>query len=115
MQYREYVARPECLSKESSKRELSDMELLELFLQPQGQHLYKDIETVMSVMVRAALMISVESIVESWISTMEHHALHRRTLGEMLLHEKMVIAINAHDMVHCDSIVQVIQLFLMTV
>ena len=46
------------------------MELLELFLLPEGQHLYKDIETVMSVMVRSALMISVESIVESWISTM---------------------------------------------
>ena len=111
VQYREYLTRLECLSKEPSKRELSDMELLELFLQPQGQHLYKDIETVMSVMVRAALMISVESIVESWISTMEHHASQRRTLGEMLLHEEMVIAINGPVLVHCDSMVQVIQLF----
>ena len=41
------------------------MELLELFLLAEGQHLYKDIETVMSVMVRSALMIRVESIVES--------------------------------------------------
>ena len=46
------------------------MELLELYLLPEGQHLYKDIETVMSVTVTSALMISVESIVESWISTM---------------------------------------------
>ena len=33
-------------------------------------------------MVRAALLISVESVVETWISTMEHHAFQRRTLGE---------------------------------
>ena len=61
VQYREYVRRLECLSKEPSKRKLSDMELLELFLLPQWQHLYKDIETVMSLMVRAALMMTVES------------------------------------------------------
>ena len=109
VQYREYVRRLELLSKEPSKRQLSDMQLLELFLLPEGQHLYKDIETVMSVMVRAALMISVESIVESWISTMEHHASQRRTLGEMLLHEEMMIAINGPVLVHCDSIVQLIQ------
>ena len=63
-------------------------------------------------MVRAALMIIIEIIVESWISTMEHHASQRRTLGEELLHEEMVIAINGPDLVHCDSIVQVIKWFL---
>ena len=65
VQYREYVRRIDSLSNEPSKRELSNMQLLELFFLPEGQHLYKEIESVMSVMVRAALMISVESIVES--------------------------------------------------
>ena len=84
IQYREYVRRLETVAREPTKRELTDMDLLELFLQPEHAHLYQDIETVMSVMVRAALLISVESIVESWISTMEHHSSQRRTISEGL-------------------------------
>ena len=60
----------------------------------------------MSVMVNATLLISVESIVESWISTMEHHSSQRRTMGEMLLHEEMVISVNGPKMVDCEAICQ---------
>ena len=85
------------------------MELLEFFLHPDNNQLYKDVEIILSVMARAALLISVESVVESWISVMEHHASQRRTLGEMMLHEEMVIAINGPLLVHCDSIVKVLR------
>ena len=104
LQYREFVRRLE--TSDLVKKKLSDMDLLEIFLHPENA-LYKDIEAVMSVMVRASLLISVESVVESWISTMEHHASQRRTLGQMLLHEEMVIAINGPSLVHCDSVAQV--------
>ena len=107
LQYREYVKRLESIARDPASRELSDMELLELFLDPENKDLHKDIEVVMSVMVRGALLISVESVVESWISKMEHHASQRRTLGEMLLHEEMVISINGPSPAHCDSIAQV--------
>ena len=107
VQYREYVRRLESIAKEPGRKELSDIQVLELFLDPANQNLYLDIEAVLSVMVRASLLISVESIVESWISFMEHHASQRRTLGERLLHEEMVIAINGPALVHCDSIVKV--------
>ena len=96
MQYREYLKRLEILSKVPANRELSDMELLELFLHPDKQ-LYENVEAVLSVMARAALLISVESVVESWISVMEHHASQRRTLGEM------VIAINGPILVQLRS------------
>ena len=98
--------RLETVARDPSKKEFSDMDLLELFLHPENVHLYQDIEAVMSIMVRAALMISVESIVESWISTMEHHSSQRRILGEMLLHEEMVIAVNGPKLVHSESIAQ---------
>ena len=91
MQYREYLKRLEILSKVPANRELSDMELLELFLPPDNKQLYENVEAVLSVMARAALLISVESVVESWISVMEHHGSQRRSLGEMMLHEEMVI------------------------
>ena len=106
-QYREYVRRLERVGEDPANKELSDMDLLELFLKPENQNMYQDIEGVMSSMVRAALLISVESVVETWISTMEHHASQRRALGEMHLHEEMVIAINGPSPVHCDSVAQV--------
>ena len=86
---------------------LTDLELLELVVHPARRDLYLDIEPVVAVMVRATLLVSVESIVETWISTMEHHASQRRTLGEMKLYDEMVIAVNGPAPVHCDSIVQV--------
>ena len=100
-QYREYVRRLESLTSTEEKKHL------EMFLDPSNHHLYKDIEAIISVMARGALLISVESVVESWISIMEHHASQRRTLGEMMLHEEMVIAINGPILVHCDVVVQV--------
>ena len=106
-QYREYVRRLESLTRTEEKKHLSDMEMLEMFLDPSNHHLYKDIEASISVMARGALLISVESVVESWISIMEHHASQRRTLGEMMLHEEMVIAINGPILVHCDVVVHV--------
>ena len=112
VQYREYLRRLENLSRVPANRELSDMELLELFLHPDNQKLYENVEAVLSVMARAALLISVESVVESWISVMEHHASQRRTLGEMMLHKEMVIAINGPILVHCDSIVKVLKMLL---
>ena len=110
LEYREFLRRLESLSKVPANKELGDMELLGLFLNPDNQNLYENIEAVLSVMARASLLISVESVVESWISVMEHHASQRRTLGEMLLHEEMVIAINGPLLVHCDSIVKVIEI-----
>ena len=86
LQYREYLRRLESLAQQQEKKDLSDMQLLEFFLKPGNKPFYRDLEGIMSVMVRSSLMISVESVVESWISTMEHHASQRRTLGEMHLH-----------------------------
>ena len=107
MQYREYVRRLERVGQDLANKELSDINLLELFLKPKNNNLYQDIKGVMSSMVRAALLISVESVVESWISTMEYHASQRRTLGEMLLHKEMVFAMNGPSPIHYDSIAQV--------
>ena len=41
----------------------------------ESRDLYLDIEPVVAGIVRAMLLVSVESIVEIFISTMEHHAL----------------------------------------
>ncbi len=112
-QYREYMRQLESLAKTvPGTLDMLDMNLLELFLEPENTHLYEGIEAVMSVMVRASFMISVESMVESWISTMEHHSSQRRNLGDVMLHDEMVIAVNSPSLVHCDAVVQVLTLLI---
>ena len=69
------------LSQVPANRKLSDMELLESFLHPDTKQLYENVEAVLSVMAGAALFISVESVVESWISVMEHHGSQRGPWG----------------------------------
>ena len=74
-QYREYVRRMQDLASSKPKvMKFSDMELLELTLMPENKEIYGGVESVISVMVRASLVISVESVVESWISILEHHS-----------------------------------------
>ena len=104
-EYRRYCRRLEMISRDSSSHKLSDMEVFERFLKEEA--LYEGLETVFSVMVKAGLLISVESVVESWISVMEHHASQRRRLGEAMIHEQMVIAINGPELEHYDSILKV--------
>ena len=74
-QYREYVRWMQDLASSKPKvMKFSDMELLELTLMPENKEIYGRVESVISVMVRASLVISVESVVESWISILEHHS-----------------------------------------
>ena len=90
-QYREYMRRLEELAADPEKRKLSNMDILKLFTNPDRKDLYQEIEEIVSVIVRAALLISVVwSVVES---VMEHHASQRRTLGEMKIYEEMCIAV----------------------
>ena len=80
----------------------SDMELLELTLMPENKEIYGGVESVISVMVWASLVISVESVVKSWISILEHHSSQLRNIGELLLHKDMVTAINSPSVENCE-------------
>ena len=67
-QYRQYVRQMQDLASSKPKvMKFSDMELLELTIMPENK-IYRGVESVISVMVRASLVINVESVVKSWIS-----------------------------------------------
>ena len=68
--------------------------------------LYKGCEAVIDILVQAALSISVESIVESWISVIEHHSSKSRPLSNDALDAEMMIALNGPSIVHCSGIVK---------
>ena len=60
----------------------------------------------MDVLTRAACLKSVESVIESWISVLEHHSSKRRDLGEERLEDEMETAINGPSIVHSESVVK---------
>ena len=92
--------------KKVTEGELTSMEVLQMLLATQNE-LYKGCEAVIDILVQAALSISVESIVESWISVIEHHSSKSRPLSNDALDAEMMIALNGPSIVHCSGIVKV--------
>ena len=47
-----------------------------------------------------------ESVVETWVSVLEHHASSQRTLCQDRLIREGIVAINGPQVVHCDTVVK---------
>ena len=71
-------------------------------LTPQKE-LYLNIESVISVMARAGLVMGLESVVETWV---EHHNNPKRALSQERLEKESMVAINDPAVLHCDGIVE---------
>ena len=48
----------------------------------------------------------IESVVESWVSILEHHSSKERNLTQDRLHQEAMVAINGPSVVHCDKVVK---------
>ena len=81
------------------------MELLELILDTKKK-LFHGIETVASVLCRAVLTMSVEAVVEGWVSIMERHASKQRSNGQLAIEMEVAIGANGPKVVHSDSVVR---------
>ena len=89
---------------QNENRESSSMDLLEKLLGVE-EKLFERIETVISVLCRAALAISVEAVVEGWISIAERHDSMLRPLGQQAMDTEVIIAVNGPEVVHSESVV----------
>ena len=103
-QYREFNRRFEELSKKEGSEKLTNLEILGKFFQPSGK-MYIDIEGVLSILAKAMLSKGVESIVETWVSVLEHHSSGVRGLSQDRLDDEAMVAINGPELVHSDDIV----------
>ena len=102
LQYREFVRRLEGLS---GCENSTSLDILGRFLDP-AEEMCKDIEMVLSVMGRAAVAKSVESIVESWVSAIEYHSSSTRGLQQNRLEDEMTVALNGPELVHSRGVVR---------
>ena len=103
-QFRQFYRSLEDMSKEKRALELVSLEIFARFMSSKGL-LSKDVEGVLSVIARAAVCTSVESIVETWVSTIEHHSPKGRALSQDRLEAETAVAINGPELVHADQLI----------
>ena len=102
LQFREFMLRLGQLAPTLNTKE--NTEILGMILDPNLNH-SNDIESVLSILASAGVAMGLESVVESWVSVLEHHNNPRRALSQERLEQKAMVAINGPAEVHCDSIV----------
>lgn len=105
MQYKRFLQQLEKISKVEGSKNFTSMDIFVLLLDTKGKR-WENIEAVMDLLCRASLMKSVESVVESWVSVLEHHSSKVRGLGDDAVETEMMISVNGPKIQHCDSIVQ---------
>ena len=74
-------------------------EIFGMILDPNLNH-SNDIESVLSILASAGVAMGLESVVESWVSVLEHHNNPRRALSQERLEQKAMVAINGPAEVH---------------
>ena len=104
LEYTEFLRRLEDLSDKERNLGLSSMDLLCKFFHP-DESIALNIESLMSVLESAAVVMSVEAVVEGWISVLENHSSKTRGLGQVSLEDEVTIAINGPELTNCDSVV----------
>ena len=62
-------------------KNLDNKQIFSLLLHPEYRHFF-GFESVLSVMSNAAVSMGLESVVESWVSVMEHHNNPNRALSQ---------------------------------
>ena len=88
------------------ERDLESMEIFRLLFKPNAE-LYKGIEGILSVVARAMISMSVESVAEGWISILESHkSKERNRLENTSLEAVMTIAVNGPEAAKCNAIVE---------
>ena len=88
------------------ERDLESMEIFRLLFDPKAE-LYKGIEGILSVVARAMVSMSVESVAEGWISILESHkSKERNRLENTSLEAVMTIAVNGPEAAKCNAIVE---------
>ena len=75
-----------------------------MLLHPRHRH-YEGFQSVLAVLANVSVAMGLESVVESWVSTMEHHNNPRRPLTQARLEQECMVSINGPKEVHCDSVV----------
>ena len=92
------------VNEQKGSSQFTSMDIMVKFMKTEDK-LYQGCEAVMNILTQAATIKTVESVVESWISVLEHHANKSRPLKSESIHSEMMVAINGPLLQHSQGVV----------
>ena len=104
-QYKVFLHRLKDIADIKDSELLSSMDIIIMLLKTDDKR-YVGVEAVMDIICQACTYKSVESVVESWISVLEHHSSKQRGLKEESIQTEMMIACNGPPVQHSMSVVE---------
>ena len=107
-QNKEFLKRLEKITIKQNANELRTVdpkEFIKRFFHPHD-NLYVGIEMIMQAIAVSCVKQSCESILESMVSTYEHHFNGMRNMDEDNINEEFFIAVNGPNLAHCNSVVE---------
>ena len=105
LQYRSFLRKLESFVEDKDEDEIKSMEVFKSFLSS-DLGLYENIEYVIHILCVAATSITVESIVESWVSIYESHSNKHRPISNDRAEMEISVAVNGPLLQHADSVVE---------
>ena len=106
LQYRDFLNKIENnLSDDAEDTKLKSMDILKMFLSPELK-LYENVETIVHILCTAATTMSVESVVESWVSVYENHSNKHRPITNERAEREVAVAVNGPLVQHADSLIK---------
>lgn len=103
-QFREFLKRIESVTKGIPVSDLKSGEVIKMFLKS-DKKLYEEIEMIVHIICVAAVTMSVESIIESQVSSYEYRFNKLRNVGEDRASLEMKIALNGPSLSHSKPLV----------
>jgi len=88
-----------------SKKRLDSLQLIRTFVDSK-KALFFGVEMIVYSICVVSVTISVESIIESFVSVYENRINTKRLITEERVHHEMLVAINGTKLAHCDSLVK---------
>ena len=92
------------VNEQKGSSQFTSMDIMVKFMKTEDK-LYQGCEAVMNILTQGATIKTVESVVESWISVLEHHANKSRPLKSESIHSEMMVAINGPLLQHSQGVV----------
>ena len=93
------------IGNEVNSDKLSSLDIM-VKLMSSKEERWKGCEGVMDILCQAATKKSVEAVVESWVSVLEHHSNKSRNLKSESIQNEMMVAVNGPLVQHSTTVVE---------
>ena len=105
IQYRNFVESISEIGEQENSENLTSIEIVVMMMNTE-QKRWRGCEAAMDIVCQAATMKTIESVVESWVSVLEHHSSKSRSLKAETIQREMMISENGPQVQHSQTVVE---------